>query len=84
MFSGESRKIIFATLFYSFLKNYNTTASYILRETIFMFKPCRFNVNLWTLCFVLQKVPKPFKSSWERDYLKAVDTIGNNSKYLSS
>ena len=30
-------------------------------STIIIFKLCKFNVNLWTLCFVLHKVPKPMK-----------------------
>ena len=30
-------------------------------STIIIFKLCRFNVNLWTLCFVLQNEPKSFK-----------------------
>ena len=48
------------TLFYLFLKNYNTSATNILREALYysIFKLCKFNVNLWTLCFVLEKVPK--------------------------
>ena len=27
-------------------------------STIIIFKPCKFNINLRTFCFVLQKVPK--------------------------
>ena len=27
-------------------------------STIIIFKRCKFSVNLWTLCYVLQKVPK--------------------------
>ena len=49
------------TLFYSFLKNYSTSASNIFREAFY----CKFNVNLWTLCFVLQKVPKSFKQRFK-------------------
>ena len=30
-------------------------------STILIFKWCKFSVNLWTLCFVLQKVTKSFK-----------------------
>ena len=50
------------TLFYSFLKN---TAPHQLiflgkLSTIIIFKRCKFSVNLWKLCFVLQKVPKSF------------------------
>ena len=55
-------KIIFKTLFYSFLKNYSTSK----RSTIIFFKLCKANVNLWNLCFfVLQKVPRPFKQLYE-------------------
>ena len=57
-------RIVFETLFYSFLKKYSTTASPIsgTLSTIIIFKLCKFNVNLWTLCFfVLQKVHRPFK-----------------------
>ena len=32
-------------------------------STIIIFKLCKFNVNMWTLCFfVLQKVHRPFKA----------------------
>ena len=53
---------LFSDLFYSFLKNYSTSASNILREAfyIIIFKLCKFNVNLWTLCFVsYKKYPDP-------------------------
>ena len=30
-------------------------------STIIIFKQCKFYENLWTLCFVLQTVPKSFK-----------------------
>ena len=45
------------TLFYSFLKNYSTSASNISREAfyIIILKLCKFNVNLSTLCFVSYK-----------------------------
>ena len=43
------------TLFYS----YSTSATNILRYAFYYHK---FNVNMWTLCFVLQKVPKSFKA----------------------
>ena len=52
------------TLFYSFLKNYSTSATNTLTltlSTIIIFKQCKFNVSLWPLCFMLQKVPKSFK-----------------------
>ena len=29
-------------------------------STIIIFKRCKFNINQWTLCFVLQKVPESF------------------------
>ena len=32
-------------------------------STIIIFKQCKFNVNLWKLCFELQKVPKSFKKT---------------------
>ena len=32
-------------------------------STIIIFKRCKFNVNLWTLCLCLQKVPKSFKTN---------------------
>ena len=35
-------------------------------STIIIFKRCKFNVNLWTWCFVLQKVPKSFNESLEQ------------------
>ena len=30
-------------------------------SNIILFKLCKFNVNLWTVCFVWQKVPQAFK-----------------------
>ena len=49
------------TLFYSFLKNYSTSASNIFREAFYYhyLQTCKFNVNLWTLYFVLQKEEGP-------------------------
>ena len=50
------------TLFYSFLKNYITSATNILRYAFYynnIFERCKFNVNLWTLCFVYKKYPNP-------------------------
>ena len=51
-------KIMFVTLFYSFLKN--SEPQYVIfegkRSSIIILKLCKFNVNLWTLCFVLEKV----------------------------
>ena len=58
-------EIISMTLFYSFLKNYSTSARNLFREafyTIIIFKLCKFNVNMWTLCFVsYKKYPYPIK-----------------------
>ena len=46
-------EIICVTMFYSFLKNYSTSESIILREAFYyIFKLCKFNVNL---CFMLEK-----------------------------
>ena len=45
-------KVIVMTLFYSFLKNYSTSARNIFREAfycIIIFKLCKISVNLWTL-----------------------------------
>ena len=48
-------------LFYSFLNNYSSSVSNILQNalsitcTVITFKPYKFNVNLWTLCFVSYK-----------------------------
>ena len=49
-------------------------------STIIIFKRCKFNVNLWTLCFVLQKVPKffnwPHKESRLNDFITMTDLWG--------
>ena len=45
-------KVIFMTLFYSFLKNYTAPQQVIFSgklSTVIIFKLCKFNVNLWTL-----------------------------------
>ena len=38
------------------------SVSFVVNIDIIIFKRCKFIVNLWTLCFVLQKVPKSFIS----------------------
>ena len=50
-------KIIFITLFYKFLKNYSTSANNIFREAFYhrYLQTVKFNVNLWTLCFLSNK-----------------------------
>ena len=47
------------TLFYSFHKNYSTSATML--STIIIFKRCKFNVNLWILCLCYKKYPNPLR-----------------------
>ena len=44
----SQRKVILVTLFYSFLKNYNTSAIHILMVVFIIFKLCKLNINIWT------------------------------------
>ena len=39
-------------MFYSFFKNYSTSASTGNLCSTIVFKLCKFSVNLWTLCFL--------------------------------
>ena len=54
-------------------------------STINTFKRYKFNINLWTLCFVLQRVPKPFKQMWV-DYIQLFQflKIFSSSRFWSS
>ena len=66
----------FVTLFYPVLESYSTSSGNILRNnvyTIIIFKRYKFNVNLLTLCFVLQKVPKSLNIVLSIKIIKFID-----------
>ena len=65
-------------MFYSFLKNYSTSATNILRYAFYYHYLQMVNRNRWTLCFLLQKVTESFKPSC---FLDAWIT-NNNEKNL--
>ena len=53
--------VFFVTLFYSFLKKLQHLSQLFFNGSFLLSLSSnfvKFNVNLWTLCFVLQKVPK--------------------------
>ena len=77
MSHDHKTKMIFMTLFYSFLKIY--TPQQVIRSgklsIIIIFKLCKFNVNLLTLCFLsFQKYIDPYKKSVKTIFVVTIHT----------